>query len=132
MKYYYELFLNKKYIEEKEWKNIINIISNYNGLFKSWKLIIINNNNQLRFLIITRCSLPSIINNIESIVLKSISKIKIKKTRINLILLPIINKNIVDIINYYDIKESDTDYNYVILTEIEENQNTYYSNLRIR
>ena len=104
MKYYYELFLNKKYIEEKEWKNIINIISNYNGLFKSWKLIIINNNNQLRFLIITRCSLPSIINNIESIVLKSISKIKIKKTRINLILLPIINKNIVDIINYYDIK----------------------------
>ena len=104
MKYYYELFLNKKYIEEKEWKNIINIISNYNGLFKSWKLIIINNNNQLRFLIITRCSFPSIINNIESIVLKSISKIKIKKTRINLILLPIINKNIVDIINYYDIK----------------------------
>ena len=104
MKYYYELFLNKKYIEEKEWKNIINIISNYNGLFKSWKLIIINNNNQLRFLIITRCSLPSIINNIESIVLKSISKIKIKKTRTNLILLPIINKNIVDIINYYDIK----------------------------
>ncbi len=36
------------------------------------------------------------------------------------------------VINYYDIKESDTDYNYVILTEIEENQNTYYSNLRIR
>lgn len=104
MEYYYELFLNKKYIEEKEWKNIINIISNYNGLFKRWKLIIINKNNQLRFLIITSCSLPSIINNIESIVLKSISKIKIKKTRINLILLPIINKNIVDIINYYNIK----------------------------
>lgn len=104
MKYYYELFLNKKYIEEKEWKNIINIISNYNGLFKRWKLIIINKNNQLRFLIITSCSLPSIINNIESIVLKSISKIKIKKTRINLILPPIINKNIVDIINYYNIK----------------------------
>ncbi len=36
------------------------------------------------------------------------------------------------IIGYYDIVESDTSSSYILLTEIEENQNTYYANLRIR
>ena len=130
MKYYYELFLNKKYIEEKEWKNIINIISNYNGLFKRWKLIIINKNNQLRFLIITSCSLPSIINNIDSIVLKSINIIKRKKVRIKLILPPIINKNIVDIINYYKIKNKGiVKYIEINFTKVFRNRITSYINI---
>ena len=34
--------------------------------------------------------------------------------------------------NYYDIDENKEYYSYIILTEIEENGNTYYSNIRIR
>ena len=130
MKYYYELFLNKKYIDENEWKNVINIISNYNGLFKSWKLILINNNQQLRFLIITKCSLPSIINNNDSIVLKSISKVKIRKPRIQLVIPPIINKNIVDLINYYNIRKK-CDVKYIDINFIKIYRNRTISNVNI-
>ena len=36
------------------------------------------------------------------------------------------------VINYYDITASDTSFSYIILTETEENEKDYYSNLRIR
>ena len=36
------------------------------------------------------------------------------------------------VINYYDIESTNTSFNYIILTEREENSETFYSNLRIR
>lgn len=36
------------------------------------------------------------------------------------------------VINYYDIHSSQNQYSYIILTEIEENNTVYYSNVRIR
>ena len=36
------------------------------------------------------------------------------------------------VIDYYDIESESNEYNYIVLTEIEEDGQTYYSNLRIR
>ena len=33
-----ELYLSKKVITEEDWKKLIDIVSNYNGLLKTWKL----------------------------------------------------------------------------------------------
>ena len=36
------------------------------------------------------------------------------------------------VVNYYNLTDEKTEYNYIVLTEIEENEKTYYANLRIR
>ena len=49
MKYIFEIYLNKKYVTKKEWGNFINVISNYNGMLRKWKIIITNDNNKIRY-----------------------------------------------------------------------------------
>ena len=49
MKLALEIYLTKKYVQNNEWLELIKTISDYNGLFKKWKIIIKNDKNQIRY-----------------------------------------------------------------------------------
>ena len=99
-----EIYLTKKNISKEEWSELIRVISNYNGLFRKWKIIIKNDKNQIRYFVKTNCSLPSTINNLNSFLLKSINNIFLPKSNITLPFVAKVNNNVVDIINYSEIK----------------------------
>ncbi len=99
-----EIFLTRNHIKKEEWLELIKIISNYNGYFRNWKIIIRNNNNQIRYFIKTNYSLPTTINNLDSFMLKQTKNIKYKKISIALPFMIKIGNNIVDLINYFEIK----------------------------
>lgn len=98
-----EIYLTKKHVSSDEWLKLINTISDYNGTFRKWKIIITNNRNQIGYFIKTRCSLPATINNLNSFLLKSIDEIESPKANYILLSLPRIG-NIIDLINNCEIK----------------------------
>ena len=100
----FEIYLTKKYVLKEEWAELIKIISNYNGLFRKWKIIIRNEKNQIRYYLKTRCNLPSTINNLNSFLLKRVEDITIPKSNIILPFFIKIGSNAIDIINYTEIK----------------------------
>lgn len=99
-----EIYLTKKYVSKEEWLELIKVISNYNGLFRKWKIIIKNDKNQIRYYVKTKCSLPSTINNLNSFLLKSVDDINLPESNITLPFVTKIGSNAIDIINYSEIK----------------------------
>lgn len=103
-----EIYLTKKFISKDEWLELINTISNYNGMLRKWKIIIINDRNQIRYFVKTRCSLPPTINNLNSFLLKPTKSIKKPKQNYTLLTLPKIGSSIIDLINYSEIRNKGT------------------------
>ena len=100
MKYNYEIFLTKKYIQKDNWNNLIKILSDYNGLFKKWKITIINDKNNLKYYVKTNCSLPATLNNLPDFLFKSVKKMNIRKPDYKFFSFFSQEKNIIDLINY--------------------------------
>jgi hypothetical protein len=103
-----EIYLTKKFVSKDEWLELINIISNYNGIFRKWKIIITNDRNQIRYFVKTRCSLPATLNNLNSFLLKPTKEIKAPKINYTLLSLPKLDSSIIDLINYSEIKNKGT------------------------
>ena len=103
-----EIFLTKSFVSKDEWLELINIISNYNGIFKKWKIVVINDRNLIRYFVKTRCSLPTTINHLDSFLLKPIKRIKTLKANYSFLTLPKIGNNIIDLINNSEIKKKGT------------------------
>ena len=103
-----EIYLTKKFISKDEWLELINTISNYNGMLRKWKIIIINDRNQIRYFVKTRCNLPPTINNLNSFLLKPTKNIKKPKHNYTLLALPKIGSSIIDLINYSEIRNKGT------------------------
>ena len=99
-----EIYLTKKFVSKDEWLELINTISNYNGILRKWKIIIINDRNQIRYFVKTRCSLPPTINNLNSFLLKPTKNIKKPKHNYTLLALPKIGSSVIDLINYSEIR----------------------------
>jgi len=99
-----EIYLTKKYVSKEEWLELIKVISNYNGLFRNWKIIIKNDKSQIRYFVESKCSLPSTINNLNSFLLKSVDDINLPKSNITFPFFTKIGGNVIDIINYSEIR----------------------------
>lgn len=104
MSLFFEIYLTKKYVTKEEWLELINIINNYNGIFRGWKIIITNDNNEIRYFIKTKCNLPSTINKLNSFLLKQTNEIIKPKSQYKLLSFPKIGSSIIDIINDGEIK----------------------------
>ena len=74
-----EIFLANSNISEEKWLEFIKTISNYQGLFKKWKLTIAIYNNEIHYYVKTKYSLPSTIHNLYDFVLRQCEEIEIKK-----------------------------------------------------
>lgn len=99
-----EIYLAGKYITKEKWFEFINTISNYNGYFRSWKLIIKIEDNQIRYFVKTRCTLPTTINNLESFLLKNVDDVEAPNGYISMPYILQLGSNIVDIINNFEIR----------------------------
>ena len=103
-----EIYLTKKFVSKEEWLKLIQIISDYSGFFKSWKIIITNDKNQIRYFIKTRCILPATINNLNSFLLKPTKEIKPPRHNYVSLSLHKTGSSIIDLINYSEIKNKGT------------------------
>ena len=104
MEYVFEIYLTKKYVPKDDWQKLINAISNFNGFLRKWKIIVINKKNYIRYFVKTRCSLPATINGLDSFMLKPIKGVKLPKSSSSFVFIPKIGSSIIDLINYYEIK----------------------------
>lgn len=104
MEFTSEIYLTKKHVSKEEWLDFINIISNYNGFLKNWKIIITNEKNQIRYFVKTKCSLPSTINNLNSFLLKITNEIELPKEKFSFLSFIKPDSNVIDIINNWEIQ----------------------------
>lgn len=104
----FEVFLTQKYVSKEEWLDFIKIITNYNGILRKWKIVITNDNNQIRYFVKTKCSLPASINNLNSFLLKPTEPILKPKASSTSHVFPKIGSNFIDLINYNEIKNKGT------------------------
>ena len=103
-----EIYLTKKFVTKEEWQELINTISNYNGILRKWQIIITNDKNQIRYFIKSKCILPPTINNLNSFLLKPTDSIPQPNHNYTLLSLPRIGSSIIDLINYSEIKNKGT------------------------
>ncbi len=99
-----EIYLTKKFVSKEEWLEFIRTISTYCGVLKNWKLIIVNDKNQIRYFIKSKYNLPTTINNLNSFLLKKVDDINLPKINYAYLSLPKIGSSIIDLINYSEIK----------------------------
>ena len=93
---------------KEEWLELIKTISNYNGILRKWQIIITNDKNQIRYFVKTRCTLPATINNLNSFLLKATQEIIKPKATLTFLTGSKISNNIIDLINYNEIKNKGT------------------------
>lgn len=103
-----EIYLTKKFVSNEEWLELIKTISNYNGILRSWKIIITNDKNQISYFVKTRCSLPATINNLNSFLLKPTKEIPRPKANYTFFTLPKMGSSIIDLINVHEIRNKGT------------------------
>ncbi len=108
MKLTSEIYLTEKFVSKEKWLELINTISNYNGILRKWKIIITNEKNQIRYFVKTRCSLPATINNLNSFLLKPSNGPKTFKCNYALPSIVKVGSSIIDLINYSEIRNKGT------------------------
>lgn len=76
MKYTTEIFLTSEHVTEESWLNLLNGISNLNGLFHKWSLWTRIENNEVRYFVQTRRQLPTVVSSLGDFLLKQIEEIE--------------------------------------------------------
>ena len=69
----FEIYLTAPTIDSKEWLKLFYKISKFNGLFKKWNLWISIENNYIRYFIETKRTLPPVIGEIGSFLIKEVN-----------------------------------------------------------
>lgn len=104
-KYISEIVLTTDFVDEAEWLKFILSISKLNGLFRSWKIYIKIERNVIRYYIITKRKMPTILNCTGNFLIRNIENFKRIKTNLEF-LYWVTNKekNIIDICEKNEIK----------------------------
>ena len=76
MQYTTEIFLTSEHVTEESWLNLLNGISNLNGLFHKWNLWIRIENNEVRYFVQTRRQLPTVVSSLGDFLLKQIEEVE--------------------------------------------------------
>ncbi len=103
-----EIYLTKSKVTPEEWLELINTISDYNGYLKRWRIIIVNENNHLRYFVKTRCSLPASIKDLSCFLLKEAEDIKEPEPKYSSFSFPRLEDNIIDLINFCEVRNKGT------------------------
>ncbi|MCM1053215.1 MAG: DUF87 domain-containing protein [Ruminococcus sp.] len=98
MKYYYEIFLNEKYVTKDSWISFITSIAKFLGEFKSFKIIVTVSQNNIRYFIISKFKLPLTFNN-QDFLIKICDKLDRLEFKYRGFYISKTNYNLIDIIN---------------------------------
>lgn len=99
----YELFLTKKYIESPKWSELFEVIAKYNGIFNKFQIILYVKDNIIHYYLKTKCSLPPVINGLDSFILHE-DTIELESIDKYFIYFSNYSSNIIDIKNKLEIK----------------------------
>lgn len=80
MKYIAEIFLTSEHVTEESWLNLLNGISNLNGLFHKWSLWTRIENNEVRYFVQTRRQLPTVVSSLGDFLLKQVEEVEEEPT----------------------------------------------------
>ena len=72
-----EVYLAKEFVEETDWAKLIEVLSDYNGRYKKWELIVRRQNNLIRFFVEIDCDLPPTIDGLESFLFKEVEAVEL-------------------------------------------------------
>ena len=100
-----EIYFCKKDISQEEWSLFIHTISCYIGIFQKWRIIVKKEDNQLRFFVQTKNTLPPSFNHLSAFLLKPIDEsILLPKKTICLPMMRCSNDNLIDLLDEYEFK----------------------------
>lgn len=94
-----EVYLAKKFISPEEWLLFLQTISHYNGIFRKWKMIVVNENHQIRYLIETKRHLPPTINHLDSFFFKEVNDSPSFSSKCSSLEFVKLNRSFIDLIN---------------------------------
>lgn len=103
---YFEVFFTTDKVTEESWLQFILYISKLNGLFKSWKIYIKFEKNNVRYFVKTKSKLPTTLSNLNDFLLKSIENFEKPKSFFHLKKLYIVTNKEKSIVDIYDRNES--------------------------
>ena len=103
-RYMYEIYLTSDYIDENEWLKFLLEISNLNGFFRSWKLYVKIERSVIKYYIVSRKKLPTVLSCSGSFLIKKIDSFKREKTLIEYLYL--VRKDENNLLDIYDRNES--------------------------
>ena len=96
----FEVFLTSSTVDDKEWLKLFYKISKFNGLAKKWNLWISIENNYIRYFIETKRTLPPVIGDIGSFLIKEVDVDFHEKAHLRWPY--IVTKNFQNILDMYD------------------------------
>lgn len=108
MKTLFEIYPMKKHILSEEWQVFIKKISEWNGYFQTWKLYIVITNHIFNYYIECNKKIPVSSDKIPSFMLKGTSSLPYPCFQKQKLIIPILDKNIIDIIIDYELKDKGT------------------------
>lgn len=105
-KNYFEVFFTTDKVTEESWLQFIIYISKLNGLFRTWKIYIKFEKNNVRYFVKTKSILPTTLSNLNDFLLKKVDNFEKPKTFFNLKSLYIVTNKEKSIVDIYDRNES--------------------------
>ena len=99
---YYEIFFTTDFVTEESWLMFLSYISKLNGFFRSYKIYINFEKNNVRYFIKTKQEMPTTLGNLNDFLLKRINNIEFSKKLLKHKSLYIVTnkeKSIVDILD---------------------------------
>ena len=104
---FFEVFFSTDFVTEESWLEFLLYISKLNGLFRSWKIFIKFEKNNIRYFIKTRNDMPTTLSNLNDFLIKRIDNFEeIQKKKIFFKSFYIITNKEKSIIDVYDKIES--------------------------
>ncbi|MCI8965819.1 MAG: ATP-binding protein [Clostridia bacterium] len=103
-KYVSEIFLTTDFVNEDEWLKFILEISRLNGIFNKWKIVIEIERNLVKYYIITKRKIPTILGVSGSFFIKNIDNIENQKTKLYPVYMVKNNEN--NIVEIYEKSEA--------------------------
>ena len=77
----FEIFLTNDFVNEENWLKFILYVSKLNGIFRTWKIYVKFEKNNVRYFIKTRNDMPTTLTDLNDFLLQKIDKIE-QKTKL--------------------------------------------------
>lgn len=100
-----EIFLTKKFVAAGEWQDLIAAVNKFESFLSHWQIVIVCENNRLRYFLRTNSRLPITLAGLEAFLINEISPLDLPT---KYLVVPFVNKdgNIVETMDYFRLKKS--------------------------
>ena len=102
----FEVFLTNDFVNEENWLKFILYVSKLNGIFRTWKIYVKFEKNNVRYFIKTRNDMPTTLTDLNDFLLQKIDKIEQKTKLFSIKSFYIVKSKEKSVVDIYDRNES--------------------------